>query len=193
MGIFFASVNSRLISSNITAILVGVTATRQRLISTQLHSIELIFNSSSYFVQSIVIVIVGVIDENFDMITIIRSCSPLFIDIQIDTLSELLNRARNRTIRRAVANLALGQRVCNIADRRVQIKAAPATVLDCLSSFIIEFAVQQPSEGTALITCTKNARATTASSQHADCQDAGQRQGKNAFEFHWTLFTSFRR
>ena len=102
MGFFFASVNSRLISSNITAILVGVTATRQRLLSTQLHSIELISNSSGYFIESIVIVIISVIDENFDMITIIRTCSPLFADIQIDTLSELLNRARNRASCRTV-------------------------------------------------------------------------------------------
>ena len=188
MGIFFASVKSRLISSNITTILVGETATRQRLLITQLHSIELISNSSSHFVQSIVIVIVSVIDENFDMITILGACNPFIIDIQIDTLSELLNSARNRASCRTVANLILAQRVCNIADRGVQTKAAPAAVLDCLSSCIIEFAVQQPSEGTALIICTKNARATTASSQHADCQDAGQRQGKNAFEFHWTFY-----
>ena len=41
----------------------------------------------------------------------------------------------------------------------------------------------------ALIAGTENAVNTAAatSSQHADCQDAGQRQGKNAFEFHWTF------
>src|SRR5699024_4664644 len=71
------------------------------------------------------------------------------------------------------------------------------SVIDGTLSQIIKLSVHCSPDGVSIVfdAIAREASTTTdtTSSQHADCQDAGQRQGKNAFEFHWTLFTSFRR
>src|SRR5699024_7635488 len=148
----------------------------------QVNSDQRIFDCRSNLIEGVIVVIVCVEHINLDISAFFILRSPRATSAELAISGHSLNSGsefRREVLTSRRISRFFSHNICNRTNGFFQLGII-ATITDDLSGLVIELAVQRASKVAALITCTKDVRAATnaTSSQHADCQDAGQRQGK---------------